>query len=71
MHLTRGSEYALRGLTVLASHPRGEAVSLADIAATQSTPAAYLAKVFQRLVRYGLLVAAPGRGHGYALARAP
>ncbi len=71
MQLTKGSEYALRGLAVLASHPLGEAVSLADIAATQSIPAAFLAKVFQRLVRHGILIAAPGRGNGYALARPP
>lgn len=68
MQLTKGSEYALRGLAILASHPFGEAVSLADIAATQSIPAAFLAKVFQRLVRHGVLVAAPGPGNGYALA---
>ena len=69
MQLTKGSEYALRGLAILASHPLGEAVSLADIAATQSIPAPFLAKVFQRLVRHGVLVAAPGPGNGYALAR--
>ena len=71
MELTRGSEYALRGLAVLASHSPGEAVSLADIAATQAIPAAFLAKVFQRLVRHGVLDAAPGPGNGYALARPP
>lgn len=71
MQLTKGSEYALRGLAILASHPLGEAVSLADIAATQSIPAAFLAKVFQRLVRHGVLIASPGPGNGYALARPP
>ena len=69
MQLTKGSEYALRGLAVLASRPASEAVPLADIAATESIPAAFLAKVFQELVRHGVLVATPGPGNGYALAR--
>src|SRR3970040_1193129 len=69
MQLTKGSEYGLRGLAILASHPLGEAVSLADIAATESIPAAFLAKVFQKLAHHGVLIAAPGPGHGYALAR--
>jgi len=69
MQLTKGSEYALRGLAMLASHPFGQAVPLAGVAASQSIPAAFLAKVFQRLVRHGVLIAVPGPGHGYTLAR--
>lgn len=71
MQLTRQSEYALRGLSVLAAAPPGEVTALSSIAEAESLPAAFLAKIFQKLARHGLLVAARGPGSGYALARPP
>ncbi len=71
MHLTRESEYALRGLAFLASCAPGAVVSLTDIADAQSLPATFLAKIFQKLTRHGLLTSERGRGHGYLLARPP
>jgi len=69
MQLTRESEYALQGLAVLASHPVGDVIPLSRIAETQSLPTSFLAKIFQKLARHGLLSAGRGPGSGYALAR--
>lgn len=69
MQLTRQSEYALRGLAVLATAAPGEVTALSRIAEAEDLPASFLAKIFQQLTRHGLLVAARGPGNGYALAR--
>ena len=71
MNLTRESEYALRGLVRLATYPPGSTVSHSEIAAAENLPAAFLAKIFQKLARHGVLQVERGRGSGYALARAP
>jgi Rrf2 family protein len=71
LHLTRESKYALLGLAVLAAGPVGKVTSLAEIADAQDLPANFLAKIFQKLARHGLLVSQRGRGRGYVLARSP
>ncbi len=71
MNLTKESEYALRGMAWLATHPPGEVVSLAEIAEVQQLPSTFLAKIFQKLARHGFLEAERGRGSGYALREAP
>jgi Rrf2 family protein len=69
MRLTRASEYALRGLAVLAASPVGAATPLEDIARARDLPASFLAKIFQKLARHGVLMASRGPGRGYALAQ--
>lgn len=54
---------------MLASVPDGEVRALSRIAESQQLPASFLAKIFQKLARQGLLSAARGPGSGYALAR--
>lgn len=71
MPLTRESEYALLGLAALISRPTGSVVSLAEIAAERGLPQPFLAKVFMKLGRRGLVIPHRGRGRGYALARDP
>jgi Rrf2 family protein len=71
MHLTRESEYALRGLVVLAAHPADATLTLAEIAKAKGLPNTFLAKIFQKLARQGLVRAARGPGRGYALAKSP
>ncbi len=71
MHLTIESEYALRGLAFLATCPPGAVVALADIAEAHDLPSTFLAKIFQKLHRHGLIAAPRGRGRGYQLARSP
>lgn len=71
MNLTRESEYALRGLVRLATYPPGYMVSHSEIAEAEGLPAAFLAKIFQKLARHGVLEAERGRGSGYMLRDSP
>lgn len=71
MNLTRESEYALRALVRLATYPTGYMVSHSEIAEAESLPAAFLAKIFQKLARHGVLEAERGRGSGYTLSDPP
>lgn len=70
MIYSSGCEYAIRALTHLARREPGALVLLRDIAAAESIPPAFLSKVFQDLVRTGLLRSAKGPGGGYTLRRA-
>ncbi len=69
MRLTRESEYALLGLAALAAEPPGGALPLSAVAERHRLPREFLSKIFQKMVRHGLLVSGRGRGSGYALAR--
>lgn len=68
---SRGCEYALRGLVEMARHPEQEYWTILDLASRTETPAPFLAKTFQQLVRAKLLRSAKGRGGGFAFARPP
>ncbi len=70
MTLTQTAEYALRAVTWLAQHP-DEPQTKDQIAAATQVPASYLPKVFQPLVRGGLIRAQRGIGGGYSLASDP
>lgn len=71
MQLTRGCEYAIRGLVYLGMREQGEPVLLADIAQAISAPTNYLSNIFQILTRLGLVSSHRGAKRGYTLARAP
>jgi Rrf2 family protein len=68
MQLTRGTEYAIMGLTYLAMH-EDRPVLLASIAESIGAPANYLSQVFQSLTRLGLVSSHRGARRGYTLAR--
>ena len=70
MRLSRETEYALQGLAFLARQGDGAVVQLADIAAAQNIPAAFLSKIFQKLARHGLIRSYRGSRRGYSLGRA-
>lgn len=69
MKLSRESEYGLEGLRVLARQPEGTVMLLQEIAAAGDLPARFLAKIFQKLARRGLLRSHRGVVRGYSLAR--
>ena len=71
MRLTRGSDYAMRGMIYLAKQPRGQICLVSDVAEAQGVPESYLAKIFQDLSRSGLVVSHRGAKGGFALARDP
>ena len=64
-----GAEYALHSMLVLAA--RSEPVSVRDLARFQDLPERFLAKLFTRLEKAGLVEATEGVRGGFALARAP
>lgn len=62
-----GAEYALHSLLTLAT--RSQPVSVRDLAEYQQIPERFLAQVFTRLVKGGLVTAREGITGGYVLAR--
>jgi Rrf2 family protein len=71
-HITTGVEYGLHCLLYLAG-PRGEArrTSARDLADLQGVPVEYVAKLFTKLEKAGLVVAVEGARGGFQLARKP
>jgi len=63
-------EYALRAVLMLAARP-GEALTAKDVADRTQTPAHYLSKVMQELVRAGVVRSQRGPRGGFRLARSP
>jgi len=66
-----GVEYALHCLLHLVDLPAGQNLVLRDLAAFQGISETYLAKVFARLKKAGIIRSAPGVKGGYELARSP
>jgi Rrf2 family transcriptional regulator, iron-sulfur cluster assembly transcription factor len=69
MQITRSDEYALKGLIFLASLPPERLALVSDISRAQRIPESYLAKIFQRLSKVGLLKSARGLNGGFSLGR--
>jgi Rrf2 family protein len=69
MIFTNATEYAIRGLAELASRCTSGNLLLDQLVAGTDLPRDFMAKIFQKLVRGGILVSAKGRGGGFALAR--
>jgi Rrf2 family protein len=68
--ISTGVEYGLHCLTYLVGEPHGARdASVHDLAELQGVPADFLAKVFTKLRRAGLVVASPGVRGGFSLAR--
>ncbi|MFQ5850125.1 MAG: RrF2 family transcriptional regulator [Candidatus Binatia bacterium] len=71
MKLGRESAYGIEGLLALAKRPPGTTMLLSDIAAARRVPQSFLAKIFQKLTRHGVVRSFRGSVRGYALARRP
>lgn len=70
MKLSKSTELALHGLYQLAvTRPRQ--LLVAEMAGAQQVSTSYLAKVFQKLARKGLVRSTRGKRGGFALARTP
>ena len=64
------TEYAIRGMSELACRaPENGSMLMAQLVKGTDLPRDFLAKIFQRLVKAGLLRSAKGRGGGFTLAR--
>ncbi len=69
MKITAQEEYGLRCILQLASAPRGEPFTVADIARREGLSAAYVEKLLRLLGRAGLAQSQRGIKGGYTLAR--
>lgn len=64
-------EYAIRAMTYVAGFEPGTRLLARDISAHEKIPGPFLGKIFQTLVRAGLLKSSKGPGGGFALAKDP
>jgi Rrf2 family iron-sulfur cluster assembly transcriptional regulator len=71
MQITRAGEYGVLGLMNLARRPPGEMAMIEEVSRTEKIPRSFLAKIFQHLVKAGLVRSNRGAGGGFALARHP
>lgn len=72
MLFSHASEYAVRGLAELAGRAKhNQPLRLDEILSGTGLPRDYLAKLFRRLVKGGILRSAKGRGGGFSCSRAP
>ena len=71
VRLSKGAEYAIRGILHLSSKPGGAVVFIDEIAEAEDVPRAYLAKIFQVLLKKGFLRSKRGPGGGFTLISDP
>jgi Rrf2 family protein len=69
MKLSTKGRYAVRSMVDLARHAREGPVTREEIAVRQEISADYLARLFSKLVKEGLISSVKGPGGGYVLAR--
>jgi len=69
--ITRATEYAIRAVLFLAKQPRGEVVFKKDICRTQNITPAFLTKIFQPLIKAGIVGSQRGVGGGFFLLKNP
>ena len=69
MKLSRATTYAYYGLSYIASQDTGRFVPLSEIHQRYGVPEKHLAKIFQTLVKAGLLESARGVNGGFTLAK--
>ena len=69
MNLGTKARYAVMAMVDLAAQSGEKPVKLADIAARQEIPLAYLEQIFARLKQHGLVKSVKGPGGGYRLSK--
>ena len=70
MKLSKSTELAIHGLYQLAA-TNSRQLLVSEMASSQKVSISYLAKVFQKLARRGLVRSTRGKRGGFALARQP
>ena len=71
MQLTQAADYAVRAMIHLAGLPQATRVTLPDLASAIGSPAQFLSKVLQQMVKARLVVSQRGGGGGFQLAVDP
>jgi Rrf2 family transcriptional regulator, iron-sulfur cluster assembly transcription factor len=67
MQITRREEYALRGVIFLAQQPGEKPTLVGEVSRVQKIPQKFLAKIFQRLAKAGVLRSIRGAKGGFLL----
>ena len=71
MQITRAGEYGVLGLLYLARQGPDQMALIDAISRDEEIPRSFLAKIFQSLVKAGLVRSYRGAGGGFALSRKP
>jgi len=71
MIYSNACEYGIRAMVYLVGRGEDRKILLKDIAENENIPGPFLGKVFQTLVKAGLLTSSKGPGGGYQLAKTP
>ena len=71
MIYSRSTQYAIQAFVNLAQVPEGKYAMVKNIAAQESIPAHFLAKILQQLARKGLLRSSKGPTGGFCLRASP
>ncbi|MHC4335521.1 MAG: RrF2 family transcriptional regulator [Planctomycetota bacterium] len=71
MKIAQAGAYALHALMYMVRHSTELPVTTGTIAKAEGIPPGYLAKIFQRLVKAGIVRSVRGRKRGYVFARPP
>ncbi|MDF1612119.1 MAG: Rrf2 family transcriptional regulator [Stygiobacter sp.] len=67
MIYTKTGEYAIRAILFLARQPKEALIMSSEIAEKEDIPAHYLAKILQRMAKYGYVDSFKGRGGGFKI----
>lgn len=67
MIYTKTGEYAIRAVLYLARQSRERLIMSAEIAKSEDIPTHYLAKILQRMAKYGYVDSFKGRGGGFQI----
>ncbi|MBK7981694.1 MAG: Rrf2 family transcriptional regulator [Ignavibacteriae bacterium] len=69
MIYTKTGEYAIRAILFLARQSNDILVMSSDIAKKEDIPSHYLAKILQRMAKYGYVDSYKGRGGGFKITK--
>ncbi len=69
--LSRGVEYAIRGLIYFASQPQDRVIPLSEISEAENIPKSFLVKIFQVLLKQRIVKSVRGLDGGFMLGKAP
>jgi Rrf2 family protein len=71
MQITRAGEYGVMGLMHLARSQPGRRMMIEEVSRQERIPKSFLAKIFQSLVKAGIVRSMRGAGGGFALVKNP
>jgi len=71
VRLTQATDYGMAAILYLSQRSEDHSYSIDEISRTTEIPEEFLRKIFQILVKSGIILSFKGRGGGVSLARSP